>query len=150
MTNNNIQILNSLRAFAALSVCLYHFICTTTGFISNEIILNFFSNGKYGVQMFFVISGFVIPWAMYNAKYYLKNIFQFIIKRLSRLEPPYIISIILAILFIIARQNILHNNDVDFSFTQLALHFGYLIPFFKHYNWLNQVYWTLAIEFQYY
>jgi len=30
------------------------------------------------------------------------------------------------------------------------LHFGYLIPFFDGYKWLNQVYWTLAIEFQYY
>jgi peptidoglycan/LPS O-acetylase OafA/YrhL len=30
------------------------------------------------------------------------------------------------------------------------LHLGYLIPWFKGYHWLNQVYWTLAVEFQYY
>jgi peptidoglycan/LPS O-acetylase OafA/YrhL len=145
-----IPILNSLRAFAALSVCLFHFICTTTGFITNPNILSIFSFGKYGVQLFFVISGFIIPWSMFNADYQLGNWAKFLLKRIIRLEPPYLISVLLAIIIITLRIFILRKSDLDFTFTQIFLHIGYLIPFFDNYNWINQVYWTLAIEFQYY
>lgn len=148
----NITILDSLRAFAAISVCLYHFICTTTGFIQNEIILDVFSIGKYGVQLFFVISGFVIPWAMYNAGYKFSNFFSFFLKRLARLEPPYLFSILFVLLILYLRERLLgrENDHMDVSTKQVLLHLGYLIPWFNKYHWLNQVYWTLAIEFQYY
>ena len=150
--SSHILVLDSLRAFAALSVCLFHFVCTTTGFISTQWVLDIFSIGKYGVQLFFVISGFVIPWAMFNAGFKFKYFFKFLAKRLSRLEPPYIFSIILVLTVLWARQNILglQNDHIRISLNQVLLHFGYLIPFFENYQWLNPVYWTLAVEFQYY
>jgi peptidoglycan/LPS O-acetylase OafA/YrhL len=152
MRQTNVPVLDTLRAFAALSVCMYHFVCTTTGYVKTQWILNLFSIGQFGVQLFFVISGFVIPWAMYNAGYRLKNFFAFFLKRISRLEPPYIFSIILALLILYIREKYFgkQNDHIHVSLKQVALHFGYLIPFFKDYQWLNQVYWTLAIEFQYY
>lgn len=148
----HIPVLNSLRAIAALSVCLFHFICTVTGFISNKIVLQIFSFGHYGVQMFFVISGFIIPWSMFNNKYRINNFFIFFAKRLIRLEPPYIISLLLAIVYSYVRALGPHFNGVDISpsFKEVILHFGYLIPFFKGQKWVLDVYWTLAIEFQYY
>jgi len=149
-TVKNIPILNSLRFFAAFSVCMFHFVCKVTGFIKDEFTLSLFDNGKYGVQMFFVISGFIIPWSMYYSRYKIKNIFKFLLKRILRLEPPYIGSIFFAMFVIVMRQKILNNFDVQFSFTQILLHLGYLIPFFENYDWLNSVYWTLAVEFQYY
>lgn len=156
MENNlvlgKILVLDSLRAFAALSVCFFHFICTVTGFIQTDWILNIFSIGQYGVQLFFVVSGFVIPWSMYNAKYEIKHFFKFFLKRISRLEPPYLFSILLALLILYLREKYLgrSNAHMDISLRQVVLHLGYLIPFFEGYQWLNQVYWTLAIEFQYY
>ena len=75
---------------------------------------------------------------------------KFLLKRLLRLEPPYMFSILLAIIVITLRIILLKINDVNFSLTQIFLHVGYLIPFFEDYKWINQVYWTLAIEFQYY
>ncbi len=155
MTDKNsshIPVLDSLRAFAALSVCLYHFVCTTTGYINTEWILTVFSFGKYGVQLFFVISGFVIPWAMYRAGYRLKNFFSFLLKRLARLEPPYLVSLGIAIAILLLRSRLLGPSAglQEITVTRVALHFGYLIPFFEKYEWINQVYWTLAVEFQYY
>lgn len=149
--NKNIIVLDSLRAFAAISVCLFHFVCTTQGYITNQLALDIFSIGKYGVQLFFVISGFVIPWAMYNAKFEFKSFFPFLLKRLARLEPPYIVSIALAI-FVLVIRSFIYKTPLDeiASVKQIIFHFGYLIPFFDNYKWLNQVYWTLAIEFQYY
>lgn len=147
-----IEILDSLRAFAAISVCLYHFICTTIGYITNDVVLQVFSVGKFGVQLFFVISGFVIPWAMHTGRYKIQNFFRFLVKRLARLEPPYLFSIIIALVILWARVKFLgrSNDHIDISARQVLLHFGYLIPFFEQYQWLNEVYWTLAIEFQYY
>jgi len=152
INNSYIPVLDSLRAFAAISVCLYHFVCTTTGYITTQWILDIFYIGKYGVQLFFVISGFVIPWAMYHAQFKFKNIFTFLLKRLCRLEPPYLFSIIIALVILFVREKFLgvQNSHIEISTTQVLLHLGYLIPFFKGYQWLNLVYWTLAIEFQYY
>lgn len=152
MLSGKIPVLDTLRAFAALSVCLYHFICTTTGYIETQWVLTVFSFGKYGVQMFFVISGFVIPWAMYKAGYKFSNFFTFLLKRLARLEPPYIVSLILAIVVLLARNYFIASDGSlePVSITRVLLHFGYLIPFFNNFHWINQVYWTLAIEFQYY
>jgi peptidoglycan/LPS O-acetylase OafA/YrhL len=151
-TIKHIPVLNSLRAIAAMSVCLFHFVCTVTGFVSNEVILQIFSYGHYGVQMFFVISGFVIPWSMFYNKYKINNFFTFTAKRLIRLEPPYIISLLFAILHTYIRALSPHYNGVDITptFKQILLHFGYLIPFFEGEKWIRPVYWTLAIEFQYY
>lgn len=152
VSSKNIPVLNSLRALAALSVCLFHFICTVTGFVNNDFFLRIFSFGHYGVQMFFVISGFVIPWSMYYGGYRIKNFFTFTLKRLIRLEPPYLISLLFAIIHTYIRTFSNHYNGVDItpSLTQILLHFGYLIPFFEGQVWIRQVYWTLAIEFQYY
>ncbi|MBS1645890.1 MAG: acyltransferase [Bacteroidetes bacterium] len=151
--NNGIPILDNLRAIAAWAVCLFHFVCTTTGFIDpGSFVYRFFSFGKYGVHLFFIISGLVIPWSMYNSNYQIKNFFRFFFKRLIRLEPPYIISIILmlCILFLRKYSPAYDGKEVNISIRQVIFHVGYLIPFFKDVTWLTNVYWTLAIEFQYY
>lgn len=148
----HVTIIDSLRAFAAISVCLYHFICTTIGFNFPEYFTDIFNYGQYGVYIFFVISGFIIPWSMYHNNYHIKSFFKFIIKRLIRLEPPYLFSIILilSIVLLKSKMKIGIEGTEQITFTQIGLHFGYLINFFHEYKWLNNVYWTLAIEFQYY
>ncbi len=147
-----VVVLDSLRWLAALSVCLYHFVCTTTGFQFSQAVNSAFNFGQYGVYVFFVISGFIIPWSMHNNNYKLKFIFKFIAKRLIRLEPPYLISILLILIVTYAKSkfHLGAPSSDNVTFTRVALHFGYLINFFLEYNWLNNVYWTLAIEFQYY
>lgn len=150
---NNVSSLDSLRAFAALSVCFYHFVCKTIDFIPKNWVYDFFFSGQYGVHLFFVISGFVIPWSMYHNKYQLRNFFQFLLKRLARLEPPYLVSVVLAILVVFARAHFIGDGQthIAISTPQILLHVGYLIPFFEEtYSWLTPVYWTLAVEFQYY
>ncbi len=152
-SKKEIPILDNLRAIAAWSVCLYHFVCTTTGFISKDnFIYKIFSFGSYGVHLFFIISGLVIPWSLYYKGYRLNNFFKFFIKRLARLEPPYIVSVLVMLVILLIRKYspAYNNNEVLISTKQLLLHIGYLIPFFRGTAWLNNVYWTLAIEFQYY
>jgi peptidoglycan/LPS O-acetylase OafA/YrhL len=141
-----------LRGFAALLVVLFHFVLGSPDRFSElPMLQNIASYGHLGVQVFFVISGFVIPYSMYLSKYEYPNFGKFIWKRLVRLEPPYLVSILICLIiaYISTISPYYRGNPLRFSWQQLALHIGYLNAFFN-YDWLNVVYWTLAIEFQYY
>lgn len=147
-----VNLIDSLRSFAAISVCLYHFICYSDCFTFSEKTISIWSVGQYGVYVFFVISGFIIPWSMHQNHYQIHSFFKFLLKRLVRLEPPYLVSILL-ILFIYYLKTQFHFGNVDaepVTLKRIFLHLGYFINFFSDYKWLNNVYWTLAIEFQYY
>lgn len=136
---------NALRAFAAIFVAWGHF----AGGHGRYLALS----GKYGylgVDIFFVISGFVIPWSLHRGHYVLCDYPRFLLKRNLRLYPPYLASIavtILAVNFVLAPMQ--HRPGISVTGRDLLLHFTYLndiagVP------WINVVYWTLAIEFQWY
>ncbi len=140
-----IGVINALRAFAALAVAWGHFVAGQGKYIG--------ITGKYGylgVEIFFVISGFVIPWSLYRSRYTLRDFPRFMLKRNIRLYPPYLASIAITILatnFIIAP--VFHIPHMTVTGRDLLLHFGYLNDL-VHVPWINVAYWTLAIEFQWY
>jgi len=128
----HIPILNSLRGIAALSVCFYHFVCTTTDYITDKTTLDVFHFGAKGVQVFFIISGIVIPLSMIKINYKLNQFPKFILKRFTRIEPPYIAVVILGIVYLVVRNYVPSANNVDLtpSIRDVFLHIGYLVPFF--------------------
>ena len=143
--NQRIGVINSLRAFAALAVAWGHFVAGQGRYLS--------LSGKYGylgVHIFFVISGFVIPWSLYRVHYVLRDYPRFLLKRNVRLYPPYLASIAVTILatnFVMAPR--FHLPRVEVSGQSLLFHFLYLNDL-VHLPWVNIAYWTLAIEFQWY
>ena len=94
--------LDAMRGVAAVSVMLYHF----SPFLSADIILP----GAYlAVDLFFVLSGFVICHA-YHAKLEAgMGVSRFCAVRLIRLYPLYIAATILGLLYIVARTVLLHQ-----------------------------------------
>jgi peptidoglycan/LPS O-acetylase OafA/YrhL len=140
-----IGVINVLRGFAALTVAWGHFVAGQGKYLG--------ASGKYGylgVDIFFVISGFVIPWSLYRTRYALRDYPRFLLKRNVRLYPPYLASIAISILatnFVLVP--LFHIPHMTVSGRDLLLHFGYLNDLF-HVPWVNVVYWTLAIEFQWY
>lgn len=149
---NKIPIIESLRAIAAISVCLFHFVCTTVGLFENNAVIDVFRFGRYGVHVFFVISGFIIPYSMFYGNYKINSFLKFIAKRFIRIEPPYLASVLLVIAVILLKHYFHFGADEynELSIQRVVLHIGYLINFPSQYEWLNTVYWTLAIEFQFY
>lgn len=152
MKTPRIEILDPLRGLAALAVAWFHF-TTCNAFLKTTWLQASGAYGWLGVDVFFVISGFVIPYSMYAGGYRPRQHFgRFLIKRLARLEPPYLASLILVIsvaylkLFLFPQ---IAGSEPTYSSRQLLLHLGYLNTFFG-YEWLTPVYWTLGIEFQYY
>jgi peptidoglycan/LPS O-acetylase OafA/YrhL len=146
-----VEILDPLRGLAALSVSWFHF-TNGSSYVSTGWLRASGTYGWLGVEAFFVISGFVIPYSLLGGGYEPRRHFgRFLLKRLTRLEPPYLLSIVLviALAYLSARTPGFAGSPPDYSAPQLLLHLGYLNTFFG-YRWLNPVYWTLGIEFQYY
>ena len=125
------------RGLAILTVVLYH----------GEIL----PYGYLGVDVFFVISGFVLPYALDRGGYRLRDYGTFWLKRLLRLEPPYLASIALALLLWALGSLAPAYQGVPFTIEvrRLLLHLGYLNHYFGAESY-NPVYWTLAIELQFY
>lgn len=76
---------------------------------------------------------------------------KFMLKRLVRLEPPYLACIVLALIYFQLRMLVPTSADVNLtpSTRDILLHLGYLVPFF-HGEWILRIFWTLGVEFQYY
>lgn len=154
MTKQRLHIpaIDTLRGVAATLVCFYHFVYTTTDYVNYDLVREFFHLGYYGVHMFFVISGIVIPLSMVMSDYKHGSWFRFMSRRFIRIEPPYLAAVVIGTFYLIIRNYIPGTADVDMTpnGTTLLLHVGYLIPFFEGHHWINNVFWSLAVEFQYY
>ncbi|MGB0916692.1 MAG: acyltransferase family protein [Flavobacteriales bacterium] len=138
--------LTLLRGVAALMVVGFHLFNRDFGF--DPKVKTFFSYGHLGLDLFFLISGFVLPYAMYQKKYQIKQFFKFLLKRLVRIEPPYIISFVLIVCVRFVHCEIYGYNFV-MDWPQFWTHFLYLNQYFGHEGYAV-VFWTLAIEFQFY
>jgi len=79
---------------AAISVAAFHF----SGPLSSEAAKFIGTYTWLGVDVFFVISGFVIPLSLHGRGYRPSHFPTFMLRRLLRLEPPYLASIAMVIL----------------------------------------------------
>lgn len=144
--------LNSLRGLAALLVCLYHF---TNGALPKVVVPTtqwLFARGTLGVEVFFVISGFIIPYSLVGKNHQARGILAYLKKRILRINPPAYVVLTLTIgqAFFIDKI-IQHGTKYTHAITGPSLlhNFLFTIPY-THYTWIVGVLWTLAIEFQFY
>jgi peptidoglycan/LPS O-acetylase OafA/YrhL len=108
-------------------------------------------DGVFGVQFFYIISGFVL--GHHFAKKYIHNngkadLKNYYLRRLTRMEPPYLLALIIffiALVFIVKK----------YEFAELFPHF--IASFFYVHNevyydhsYVLPVAWTLEIEIQFY
>lgn len=151
-SNNKIAVIETIRGLAALAVCLYHFANGDLKFVGFTVYYQKIADfGWLGVEAFFVVSGFIIPFSLVKSKYKLNRFFQFFSKRCLRIEPPYIVSIVLVIVlgYWSTKFAGFKGAPFEFNFGQTISHIAYL-PEHLGYKWLLPVYWTLEAEFHYY
>lgn len=153
--NEKIIALDSLRGVAALLVCLFHFTNDTTFLPSTNFLHLVGQHGWVGVQLFFLISGFVIPYSLYKVNYsYQNSIYsakRFLARRFLRIEIPYFVSILLVLFtgYLYAISPYYKGNGFELDYENIFLHLFYINSFFDK-PFLSSVYWTLGIEFQFY
>src|SRR5699024_11527568 len=113
----------ALPIFAALFVVLYHYTFhygRRFGHLSSDYSTEIFSYGHYGVQLFFIISGFVIFMSVRRGR----SAGDFLIKRAFRLYPAYIASIVITFIVLSSRDRKstrLNSSHVSISYAVFCL-----------------------------
>ena len=143
--------IDALRALAALAVAFFHFVHGGRVVPEGSWLYSASAHGWLGVEVFFVISGFILPYTMARGGYRLSGAWTFVKKRVVRLDPPYLVAIALALLLWWVSGFVPGFGGEPFRWEplRLALHLGYLNAF-TDLPWYNPAFWTLAIEFQFY
>ena len=135
--------LDSLRGIAALVVVLYHYTFRFDELFNYKFITDDFNvpYGHYGVELFFVISGFVIFMSIEK----INNPFKFLYKRFVRLYPTFWIGMILSYIFI----TLFGPQLLKVNFMEFIVNFT-MIPSFFNVDSVDGVYWTLKVEMFFY
>ena len=133
--------LDFLRGLAAFSVLLYHYFYHYSNIYGNGINIPIFAVGKLGVNLFFVLSGFVIFISLHRTT----SSVSFLKKRFDRLFPTYWLCLILTFIFV----SILGLPGREVDFITFLINFTMMQEFFGYQN-LDGVYWTLTYELAFY
>jgi peptidoglycan/LPS O-acetylase OafA/YrhL len=147
--------IDGLRFIAILSVVLFHasghfFASPAAGQSPSNPLHWVILKGWYGVQLFFIISGFIL--SLPFAEHYLQNkpsisLKKYFLRRITRLEPPYIINLLaLAAMLYFLEGKSLQALGSHFFASMFYVH--NLV--FQQMSTINHVAWTLEIEVQFY
>ncbi|HEY6143542.1 MAG TPA: acyltransferase [Flavobacterium sp.] len=151
--NNRISILDGLRVIAILMVMLYHYYYR---FLDSHYEYSFkipeiFKFGYLGVELFFIISGFVITLTLEKCS----SFSEFLKKRLIRLMPAMIICSCITFLFVTAfdENNLFQKSK---SISNLLLSNTFISPtlinelFSFKLDYIDGAYWSLWAEIAFY
>ncbi len=141
------QTIQILRGLAALIVVLFHLTLTHARREQEVLIGGVFQNGFAGVDLFFVISGFVI---MHTSHLYFNKPDYFITyvrKRFIRIYPIYWLTLILIISGVLVVELVTQKSTNYLLNSHRLMSTFLLLP--NHTN-LNGVTWSLSHELYYY
>ncbi|MVZ65760.1 acyltransferase family protein [Sphingobacterium sp. DK4209] len=152
-TAGRITDLDCMRGLAILLVVFYHFFSRwdNLNLYSSDSIDDFFvfKYGYLGVELFFIISGFVIFLSLERSKNYI----TFIRNRLTRLLPLLLICSLLTFLVLKAIPNeYFKTNAIDFlpSISFIDPVFWRIFFNNSNINFIDGVYWSLLVEMKFY
>ena len=152
--------IDGLRALAIISVIIYHFKIPLIPNKEDYFTVNMFSGGFLGVDIFFVISGYLITSIIIKEIQITQsfNFYNFFLKRFRRLIPAMlftiIITLLLGIFFLLPSENL---EIIKSSFSALFFSANFYFNIAEQDYWSNigisrplLNLWTLSLEEQYY
>ncbi len=151
-SSNRIEILDGLRVIAIYMVMFYHYYYRflNTHYSYSFNVSEILSYGYLGVELFFIISGFVITLTLTKCT----SFFEFIKKRFTRLIPAMLICSLITFVFINISQNNLFQNST--SFGNLLISNTFISPlllnelFSFDLSYIDGAYWSLWAEIIFY
>jgi len=151
MNKSSFRGVQALRGVAALSVVLFHFrwnINTVNPGLGDKL----FGWGATGVDLFFLISGFVITLSASKAPQGISGMLSFLKKRALRILPAYYIILIFTF-FLTGAMSTFHYQDKTanlisaFTFMPFLSEHG---PFYVDDSGVYGIRWTLNYEVMFY
>lgn len=144
--NNRSIALDACRAFAVLGVILHHLKAFDIISVPMEPLSNWPAYGMFGVDLFYVLSGFFITQAVIRPTSWSSG--NFLRARVTRIYPAYLFSLlVLVAVGLFFGQQVLNQYLV----VNVLLHISMLHNFMPGIGGsLNGVFWTLGVEFPYY
>jgi peptidoglycan/LPS O-acetylase OafA/YrhL len=147
--SRTIRGLDGLRGLAACAVFLVHYqqIVDFDFKIGPLDSYQLFPNGKYGVALFFILSGLLLSlpfWQSLSCSTPWPKMKRYIVRRSARILPAYYLA--LTVLILINGLWRAPEGWID-----IALHYSFLFNFseFSIFS-INAPFWTLAVEMQFY
>jgi peptidoglycan/LPS O-acetylase OafA/YrhL len=145
--------IDSLRGVAALAVVFFH----VQGALDRApqpwmpiLVGRLFRAGYFGVDIFFVLSGFVIAYSVREGSWTLSYLGRFALKRSLRLDPPYWTAIAFELALVLAGLALFPSLRTSVpSVAQILAHLFYLQDILG-YGDIVVIFWTLCYEFQFY
>ena len=152
--SSRLTYVDALRGSAAVSVMLFHL---SGHRVAQEIwsslpsaVGQLLRYGELGVQVFFVISGFVIAHSVRNTRFDRHALREFMTRRAIRLEPPYLVAIVAVLLTNeLSRWGFGVADVPRATVGQVVAHVFY-VQRLVGYDDLYPVFWTLSHEVQFY
>ena len=151
----HLPVLDGLRGLAILMVLLLHFVGGTVATNPIELAIVAASNyGSYGVELFFVLSGFLITGILYDSRnrpHYFRN---FYMRRLLRIFPLY--YGVLALVVVVAPLiPLLRGPTLDYLVDRQLWAWLYAVNIYiaKQGDWsfsYLEHFWSLAVEEHFY
>ena len=144
-TKKNLQLIQMLRGIASILVVLLHVTTNCREILSYNFLGNIFSFGGSGVDIFFVLSGFIITYANLHYIEQPKAIGKFLKRRFIRIFPIYWIIITGFLILQLALPSF-YKTHFDTGIMNM-LQTYLLLP---GHNMLNGVSWSLTNELYFY
>jgi peptidoglycan/LPS O-acetylase OafA/YrhL len=150
--NREFPEIDFLRFIAILFVVIFHFTSRRAGLLPYGDWVNRFpwDTGWVGVNLFFLISGFIIAHSLNNCK----TPKEFIIRRLTRIYPT--LWLVLPIVFLASRYVPYSIFNTSANLSNLVISMTLLPPSIlgeitnQNLNWITVVLWSLKVEVIFY
>ncbi|MCP1381163.1 acyltransferase family protein [Runella salmonicolor] len=130
--SNRLLELDALRGIACILVVFFHFN------VNQPDAWHWLNLGVAGVDLFFIISGFVIFYSLERNH----NALDFFVSRFSRLYPAYWVAVCITSALVLLNGGTVHLHDFLVNLTMLQGYFGV--------EDIDGSYWTLGIELFFY
>jgi peptidoglycan/LPS O-acetylase OafA/YrhL len=137
--------LDALRGVAVLAVVVEHLTYLLFWEFRQSVIVPWFDSGKYGVMVFFLVSGYIIPASLERHG----SVSRFWIGRAFRLYPQLIVAVAVFMLLIAAGLGSLDGRVSHDMATVVTAHATFLQDLLGVQNFFN-VLWTLSYEMVFY
>jgi peptidoglycan/LPS O-acetylase OafA/YrhL len=153
--HGHLPVLDGVRGLAILMVLLLHFLANMepTNAIERAIV-GVTNYGSYGVELFFVLSGFLITGILYDARnqpHYFRN---FYMRRVLRIFPLYY-GVLALVFFVAPLISVLRGPALDFLVDRQAWAWLYAVNIYIaiqgdwSFSYLEHL-WSLCIEEHFY